>query len=139
MLTINDFCNKAIEYIDTPFKHQGRLKNKGLDCCGLVVCVAKECEIYTGGDRKDYSRIPDGHMMLENLREHLIEVDLKDIQPGDVLLMKFENEPQHVAIYMPNNEIIHSYATLGKVTKHQYSQDWKDKTIAAFRFPAFYN
>lgn len=137
MLTSLDYCNKALEYIDTPFKHQGRLKGKGLDCCGLVVCVAKELGVYKGGDRFDYSRIPDGQMMLNNLREHLIEVDLNNIQQGDILLMRFENEPQHVAIYLGNEEIIHSYGTLGKVTKHRYDEDWKSKTIAAFRFPEF--
>lgn len=129
-----DICNTALNYIDVPFRHQGRTQF-GLDCAGLVIKVAKDLNIYTGGDRRDYKREPDGVMMLSNLQEHLNEIELDEIQPGDVLLMRFSVYPQHVAIYMPNDEIIHSHAQLGKVTKHIYSEDWKARTISAFRFP----
>jgi len=33
----NLIIEKAREFIDTPYEHQGRLKGIGIDCCGLIM------------------------------------------------------------------------------------------------------
>jgi len=33
----NLIIEKAREFIDTPYEHQGRLKGIGIDCCGLII------------------------------------------------------------------------------------------------------
>jgi len=35
----NLIIEKAREFIDTPYEHQGRLKGIGIDCCGLIMIV----------------------------------------------------------------------------------------------------
>jgi len=37
----NLIIEKAREFIDTPYEHQGRLKGIGIDCCGLIILGAR--------------------------------------------------------------------------------------------------
>lgn len=136
MATREEICNKALEYLDVPFHHQGRNKF-GVDCAGLIVCVAQELRLFHEqvSDIKGYSRIPDG----KQLREVLIngtakEKTINELQPGDILLMRFVNEPQHVALYMPKNQIIHSYQRAGKVTIHDLDKAWRSRIISCFEY-----
>ncbi len=120
MATRKDICDKALEYLGTPFHHQGRLKGIGVDCAGLIVCVAKELGLHYD-DLKNYPRIPDGKSLRDILKNNTAkEKTIAEAQPGDILLMRFLNEPQHVALVMPNNQIIHSYMRIRKVTIHNF-------------------
>ena len=40
-----DAVRVARTYIDTPFQHMGRLPGVGLDCAGVLVCVARELSL----------------------------------------------------------------------------------------------
>lgn len=130
-------CDVALTYLDTPFHHQGRLKGVGLDCAGLVVSVAKECELYKGKviDMSNYSMIPDGKSLMATLiRGTSKQKSFDELKIGDILLMNFLRNPQHLAIYMPNNKIIHSYSTAGKVIIHDFDEQWKNRVVAVFEF-----
>lgn len=134
MATREEICRKALEYENIPFHHQGRLKGIGVDCAGLIVCVAKELGLHYD-DIKNYSRIPDGKSLRDILKKNTArEKTLAEAEPGDILLMKFLIEPQHVALYMPNNEVIHSYRLAGKVTKHSLDETWRNRVISVFEF-----
>jgi cell wall-associated NlpC family hydrolase len=132
-----DVCNKALEYKDTPFHHQGRLKgvNGGIDCAGLIVCVARELLI-PHSDLRGYRRIPDGVSLRKVIEDNTAKKKtLADALPGDILLMKFVNEPQHVALLLPNNEIIHSLNEgEHKVTIHQFDEYWRSKVLAVYEY-----
>ena len=54
-------------------------------------------------------------------------------QAGDVLLMRFTGEPQHLAIYAGPN-IIHSYQTVGKVCEHILDAKWARRIVRVYRF-----
>ena len=133
MTTRKDICNKALEYLNTPFHHQGRLKGIGVDCAGLIVCIAKELNL-PYGDLTNYARIPDGKSLRDVLKNNAEEKSLNDSKEGDILLMKFVNEPQHVALLMPNNQIIHSYLRARKVIIHNFDEIWKDRVVGVFEF-----
>lgn len=134
MKTREEVCNKALEYLDTPFHHQGRLKGIGIDCAGLIVCIAKELDL-PYADMKNYARIPDGKSLREILKNNTAkEKTLNEAQPGDILLMRFLNEPQHVALLMPNNQIIHSYMAVDKVTIHNFDDKWKKRVLSVYEY-----
>ena len=121
-------------YIGTRYKHQGRLKGIGLDCLGVVVELMKELGIYESGDVSNYSNIPDGRELYEACKKWLVEKNINEMKEGDVLLMRFDEEPQHLAVLVDNNEMVHSYLMARKVVKHRLDETWKNRVIAVFEF-----
>lgn len=57
-----------------------------------------------------------------------------DKQPGDILLMRFTAEPQHVAIYTADDTIIHSYEAVKKVCEHSLNSQWAARIVKIYRF-----
>lgn len=128
----SDVTNSALSMVGTPFHAQGRLPGVGLDCVGVLVCVARACGI-AHKDRTAYPMRPDGTLTPE-LDRQLQRVHGKP-QEGDVLLMSFDSEPHHVAIFISDNRIVHAYATVRKCVVQSYTKHWSDKVRAVYRFP----
>ena len=130
----DDIIKAARACLDTPFKHQGRLPGRALDCAGLIVAVAQAI----GADYRDvagYGRSPAGNLLQSKLDEQpcLHGVPVLERQPGDVLLMRFTGDPQHLAIDAGDN-IIHSYAQVGKVCEHRMADVWAARIVRVYRF-----
>src|SRR4051812_11829838 len=95
--------SEARSWIGTRFHHQGRIKKGGCDCIGLIIGVAEALDIKSKGrsfaeiDNKNYSKNPDGVSLKLALEEYLTPIPLGSIRPGDILLLKINKEPQHVA------------------------------------------
>lgn len=127
---------EAREWIGTPFKHQARTKGKAVDCIGLVYGVAESLGIAPDEipeNYKGYKRTPDSGKLREGLNQYMDKVRLSQIQPGDVLLMTFTGEPQHLAIYT-GSTIIHAYSIVKKVTEHTLSAKWRRRICGAYRY-----
>ncbi|MEH6483019.1 MULTISPECIES: NlpC/P60 family protein [Pseudomonas] len=96
---MNAVIAAARECLDTPFKHQGRVLSKGMDCAGVLVHVLKSQGLPVA-DTTDYPNRPfDG--MLEKIlaaQPGMFEISKADMAPGDVLLMRVLHDPQHIAI-----------------------------------------
>lgn len=119
--------------IGTPFRHQGRMPGAGLDCVGLVVCVAAELGIQIA-DRDGYGRTPSSGLLEAAAAEQPAMVAVTDdLQEGDLLLMRFRREPSHVAIYA-NGTIIHALEPAGKVCEHVFSELWQSRVVRRYRF-----
>ncbi len=131
MATPLEFVAAARAYIGTPFVHQGRSRH-GLDCVGLVVCAARDAGLSLV-DRMDYSPDP-GSLLIKELVLQLVEVP--DKQPGDVLLMRFQGEPQHSAV-LAGDTVIHGYATVGKVVEHRLDAKWQRRIVSVYRLREF--
>lgn len=123
----------ARSYVGTPFRHQGRLPGEALDCAGTLVCSASECGLQVR-DSPGYARRPALGLLEETL----------DAQPclrrvyrppifGDLLLMKFAGEPQHVAL-CAGETIIHAYEAVGKVCEHGFSDEWRSRVVRVYEF-----
>ena len=131
-MTADDILIAARSFLGTPFRHQGRIPGLALDCAGLVVSVAKEIGAdYI--DRPGYSRNPSGGLLESALDDQPCLERVTDRQPGDVLLMRFSGEPQHLAIFTGEN-IIHSYESVGKVCEHRMADVWAVRIVRVYRF-----
>lgn len=122
----------ARECIGTPFVHQGRILNKALDCAGVAVHVFNRmgCEV---DQPAAYSRMPN-NAMLEYWADRQPYLTRETIpQAGDILLMKFKSEPQHVAIFTGEN-LIHAYEAIGRVVEHRLDDKWRKRIVRAYRF-----
>ncbi len=127
---------KAREYVATRWHHQGRVKGVGVDCIGLVICVASDLGL---GDfsAEGYGRLPTGGRLRAGLTDAFDTVAIADMQPGDVVLMRFAGEPQHVAILSDMGGrlgMIHAHAAMRKVVEHGLDDVWRSRIVAVFRF-----
>ncbi len=135
MITPEQVVEASRKRIGIPFRHQGRTEY-GLDCVGLIVKSAEEAGIDTSADVTNYSRLPHG-VLLPILETAMVKLpDNAEWKPADVLVMKFINEPTHVALWT-GDTVVHSYSVLGKVVEHRLDNKWKNRVVAVYRFKEF--
>ena len=136
---------QARTWLGTAFHHQGRVKHVGVDCIGLIVCVVRELELVNEAgefladyDYTQYSRTPDGFTLKSKLDTHLQPIPVEEIGPGDVLLFRFNKNPQHVAFVTDRLDgdlsILHCYSTSNFVAEHRLDDKWRNLIVAAYRF-----
>lgn len=141
-------------WLGTRFHHQGRLKatarqRGGVDCLGLLVGVAQELGLrsrakgavsLTALDNREYGHLPDGGVLREVLEAHLLPVTAGGWRAGDVLLMRFDKAPQHLAIVTDYPEgglgIVHALATARRVVEHPLDAEWRGKVEQGYRVVA---
>lgn len=131
MTTRQQIIDAARSYRGVRYHHQGRGR-AGIDCAGLLVCVARDVGIAADGDQVGYSRTPDGKSLKSALDGFGVPVEA--YQPGDFLLMRFDSQPQHIAI-VTDVGIIHSYLSARRVVEHGLSDDWRARIVQAYAFP----
>jgi cell wall-associated NlpC family hydrolase len=118
--------------LDTPFHHQGRKSGIGLDCIGLIVVAlrAAGCAVR---DREDYGLRPDGRSLVRALEEHGA-VLVERIEVGDVLVFRYDHQPQHVALATSSDTMIHSFAPAGRVVETDIGAYWRRRLVGVYRF-----
>ena len=131
---------EARAWLSTPWEHQRSAKGVGCDCGGLVRGVARELGIRDVPDFA-YGRIPDGVALRQFCDAYMVPISTDQMQPGDVLLMRFERNPQHLAIVsdypIAQGElaIIHGYAIARKVVEHRLDDVWRSRIVQVYRLP----
>jgi len=128
---VHKIVETAREWLDTPFIHQGRVKGAGVDCAGLIVEIAKACG-YQYHDVKGYSRIPHKQMLQQHIDQDLEKIT--ELEEGCILLMSFDSDPQHLAIYTADDTIIHSYYQAGKCVEHRLDSVWRARVRGIYRY-----
>ena len=130
----DDLIASARELLGFPFRHQGRSPSGKVDCAGVICHVAERNGI-PYADQRDYPRQPGGSRLESALdtQPSLVRVPKSQVLAGDVLLMRFDGEPQHLALYTGEN-IIHAYETMGKVVEHALTDTWNRRIVAVYRF-----
>lgn len=123
----------AREYLGTPFVHQGRLKGVGIDCVGLLTCVAKELGL-TNHDCTTYSRYPDGVTLCRELEKCLVSVREARLGRVVVFWIKRADLPTHAGI-LTDVGMIHTYQSVGKVVEHVLDAKWRRRITRFFRYP----
>lgn len=132
-------------WIGTRFHHQGRVKKTtnhrgGCDCIGLVLGVAQEVGLTFHGnpyhvfDRKDYPKQPDGRQLKQAFETFLTPVAKDNMQPADIIMFRFEKDPQHVGFYSDRDTVIHCYLQAKGVVEHRMDDYWKERIVGVFRF-----
>lgn len=109
----------ARSWIGAPWAHQGRSRG-GVDCAGLVICVARSLGLVPAAfDVQGYARLPDGRTLIEQCDAHMNPVAQNEMQPGDVVVARFDSAAQHFGIAAPYRHgglsIIHAAARYGAV------------------------
>ena len=142
-VTRADVIAEARSWLDTKYVHQHRAKGHGVDCAGLVIGVAHELHLVEPEfDVTGYERTPDGVSLLAWCDKYMTRVALQDVQPGHVLVIRWEVDPQHIGIvgdYLYGGlSLIHALGTSdgkGRVVEHRIDAKHRSRAIAAFAIP----
>lgn len=123
---------EARKWIGTPFHHQARVIGVGVDCAGVLIGVAKSLS-YQHHDVSGYSKNPFKQQLRENLEMDVEKIS--EVEDGCILLMSFDADPQHVAIYNHvDDTIIHALAAQNSCVEHRLDSRWKSRIVAKYRF-----
>lgn len=132
--------NEVRSWLDTPFVHQARLKGVGCDCAALPIAAARAIGLQPE-DIKGYGPIPHAGRLRRCVESQLVRIEVAAAKPGDVFMMRFNGDEQHLAI-ATDYGIIHSYSQMakngrqkGRVVEHRLNSTWRRRIVAAFRFP----
>ncbi|MEG3437662.1 NlpC/P60 family protein [Pannus brasiliensis CCIBt3594] len=124
----------ARSYLKTPYVHQGRVKGIGIDCAGLVICVARELGL-SDFDVDGYGRRSEGVEMFELFRKVCGE-PIERPRPGDILMFE-KGDWRHCGIFsmMEDASIIHTHRLAKACVEHRLDDYWRNLIYSAFRFP----
>lgn len=127
----------ARDYVGRPYRKQGRSRESGVDCIGLVICVAHELDI-SGYETRAYGPRP----VPREFKHHIIQAGCKQVPyaetaSGDFVQMAMPRWPVHCGI-IDDDEfgrwIIHAYMPAKKVVRDLLTGI--DATVvSAWRFP----
>lgn len=142
MTTRAEVILEARSWIGTPEQHQQSLKGVACDCIGLVRGVGRslgmpEAIAFDNDARfKGYSRPPNPRVLLEACAIYLENIPIEDLLPGDVVLGRIENDPQHFGIISAIDPayIIHADAKNKKVVENGVNSEWRSKILRAYRY-----
>ena len=137
----------GLEYPEN-FTKGKKLKGKGKEPKGLFKAPKSKNSKY-GRSIKNlrYTRNPETFELQSTLDLVLNPISLQEVQPGDVLLLKIDIVPQHVAIvggYKHGGlSMVHAYSRIesrtgkqiGKVVEHRFAKIWLPRVIQAYQIP----
>jgi cell wall-associated NlpC family hydrolase len=120
-MTPDDIIAAARAAIGTPFRHQGRIVGRGLDCAGLLAHVARTAG-FDPVEVRGYPRRPNGELESALERQPFLTRVSGKPEAGDFLLMRFEDDRHfgHLAI-CAGDTIIHASAHSRKVCEHGFA------------------
>ncbi len=113
---------EALSWLNTPFRHNTRLKGVGVDCVQLLIAVFSEVGLIEPFEPEHYSKDWFLHRSdekyLDGLRQYAEPVE----QPfllGDIFTYRFARAISHAGIYMEDGWLIHANGKAGRVTLSQ--------------------
>ena len=126
----------ARKYLGVPFEHTGR-SHFGVDCIGLLVCVAHDLEL-TDYDNRNYSRVVNTDFLRTEIEKFCDLVPNSDVRVGDVLLFTVNGNPQHCGLVTQieagATSFIHAEETVGKVVETRLIMTWADRLERVYRW-----
>ena len=126
----------ARRYLGVPFRHQGR-SEKALDCVGLVYLAVRDCgwSDLLAHDIAGYGRNPYGGL-LEGGLVAAFGAPASDMQPGDVVAMRYPRLVRHVGILGDHPDglsLIHTDNRIGRVVEHHIDARWLRRIAHVYR------
>ena len=129
----------SLQWLDTPYHHQAKIKGIGVDCAMLIVAIAEELSGKTI-NIPVYS--PEWHLhnreeLLCNTIEGLgcIRRNINELDVGDILTFRFGRVSSHMGIYIGTNQFIHARLDVKKVVINQLSGEWLERLDRIYKFP----
>jgi cell wall-associated NlpC family hydrolase len=127
-LTREELVRRAHDWVGTPFAWGQQTKGVSCDCKGWLVGLAAEVGYPLDGLAKfcGYRKV-DAVQLRMGLASSLDEKGTRTVRdPADILLLKVGGRPQHLAMYIGEGWMIHSYQGVGRVVLARMGHVWAD-------------
>lgn len=134
IITSERIVAEARAWLGVPWRHQGRTRC-GVDCVGLVVCVARGLDL-SDYDSTGYGRRAQGQGFVEHFRSNMDAVPIPHARPGNVLVFADHAYPCHCGFLterLGHPHLLHAHATRRKVIEEPYAGEWPARVKFAFR------
>ncbi|WP_078394886.1 C40 family peptidase [Shouchella patagoniensis] len=122
-LSLDPFVQEAAKYIGIPYIFGEADPEIGFDCSGLTNYVFRQMGIFLPRSAEEQWLVGE-------------EIELEDIQPGDVVFFKDTYKPgiSHNGIYAGNNQFIHASRSESVTIGHLTSTYWQEQFAGVRRF-----
>ena len=150
MATVDELLHAARAWIGVKFVHQGRRKDIGIDCIGLIIEVCREVGLVdaaglpTGWNHTGYGRLPESYGPTQALLRYFTRVEPRHtMRPGDVALFRTTlGQPAHMGWVGDAGapwSLIHAYAAKtipqARVQEHRFGSAWLSRLHSVYRLP----
>lgn len=133
--------SEALEWVGTPYRHQGSLKGVGCDCLGLVRGVwravyGKEPE-EPGPYAADWAEATGEDRLLAAAGRHCVSKAKDEAVPGDLLLFRWRPDvpAKHAGVLAAEDRFIHAYQG-HSVLVSALVPHWRRRIAGVFAFPS---
>jgi len=132
---------EALEWVGTPYRHQGSLKGVGCDCLGLVRGVWQA--VYgvepeaPGPYAADWAEATGEDRLLTAAGRYCIAKSKEMAMPGDLLLFRWRPDvpAKHAGILVADDRFIHAYQG-HSVLVSALVPHWRRRIAGIFAFSA---
>ncbi|MEO9611730.1 MAG: NlpC/P60 family protein [Nitratireductor sp.] len=131
---------EALDWVGTPYRHQGSKKGVGCDCLGLVRGVwralyedePEPVEAYA----PDWAEAGGRDRLLDAARRHCRERPLAAAAAGDLVLFRWKPAlpAKHAGILLAPDRFVHAYQGHA-VTVSALVPQWRRRIAGVFSFP----
>jgi cell wall-associated NlpC family hydrolase len=159
-LAPEQIVSSARTYLDSPYHHDGRSREGGVDCAGLVVCAMQDL----GLEVPDFIGTPQGDVYAEmcgRFGEFCFDLSVphaaklvyspslsvwalagtmdgnsfeRVLWPGDALVFRSRAIPNHVGVMDTAGGMIHAFAGTGSVVRTPLDPQWVSRLVRIFRY-----
>ncbi len=122
----------AKSFIGTPFRHQGRTPQFGLDCAGVLVCALEGAGVAVN-DCRTYEKIPPRDLLRSMVELHGLKEKFRKPQEDDVCLFWMRNKRLviHCGIVVDDGRnMVHVEA--GRCVEIVPLRIWEDQRAATY-------
>lgn len=139
--------SSALTWIDTPYHHQAKLKEVGVDCVNLIIAIGQEVGLIDHIELAPYNLQWHIHskeeILLHNLEKHgciklNVDLDKPETWPSfSIIALQYGRACSHLALLLPNQQVIHAAIDFGKVVMHDLSSEFINRTRALYQYPNY--
>jgi NlpC/P60 family putative phage cell wall peptidase len=142
-MTAAQLVENARTWLGTSYIHQASIKGLGCDCVGFLAEVAVETGLIRPEIRAefptDYSRLASAGELRRLASRHLHMVPFDQRAPGDIVLMRFELDPQHLGMITAVEPDYVIHCGQHGVVEHRLDSVWRARIVRVYRFPALHS
>ena len=131
---------EALDWLGTPYRHQGRRKGVGCDCLGLVLGVWRT--VYgaapelPGRYAPDWAEAGGEEGLLTGARRNFTEKEFREMVAGDLMIFRWRPHlpAKHAGILVGPDRFVHAYEGTA-VTASALVPQWRRRIAGVFAFP----
>lgn len=143
------FIAAALVWENTPYHMNQCQLGLGVDCINVPIAAARDAGLpfvphEVPPEYRGYSGRPAGRTLKLILDKYLYEMSRDVRLPGDLILFKLREDPQHLAILVSDTQILHAAAVdpmnrrgrrRGRVKISDMTWKWEERIVQVYRIP----